>query len=75
MKYDTVFEPKPLRYKYNLNLENMQHFSNYKFKVIPENNNTVIYQQNLAVLKNEVRVFNYVGREIRYLPKEDSYKY
>jgi hypothetical protein len=75
MKYDTVFEPKPSRYKYNLNLENTQHFANYKFKIIPENNNTEIYQQNLAVLKNETKTFNYVGKEIRYLPREDSYKY
>jgi hypothetical protein len=40
MTYDTVFEPKPVRYKYSLDLENTQHFANYKFKIIPENNNT-----------------------------------
>jgi hypothetical protein len=75
MKYDTVFEPPQKPFRYNPDLENTQHFANYKFKIIPENNNTEIYKQNLAVLKNDVRVFNYVGREIRYLPKEDSYKY
>jgi hypothetical protein len=75
MKYDTVFEPKPFRYKYNLDLENTQHFANYKFKVIPENNNAIIYQLNLAVLKNDAKTFNYVSRETRFLPREDSYKY
>lgn len=75
MKYDTVFEPKPKPFRYNPYFENTQHFANYKFKIIPENNNTTIYQQNLAVLKNEAKTFNYVGKEIRYLPREDSYKY
>lgn len=75
MKYDTVFEPKEKPYKYKLCLENTQHFANYKFKIIPENNNTEIYKQNLAFIKNEAKTFNYVGKEIRYLPREDSFKY
>lgn len=71
--YDTIFmKPEPKR-EYKLNLE-FNWPTVVKQKVIEQPNNIEVFQQNLAVMKGDVKLFNYVGKQImRY--REDSYKY
>lgn len=72
--YDTVFEPRPKKPEYRLNLEN--NFPTVvKQKIIPDNNNIEIYNQNLGIMKGDVKLFNYVGKTImRYRQDDFNYK-
>lgn len=71
--YDTVFEPREPKPVYKLNQEN-QSPTVVKQKVVPENNNVEIYNQNLEIMKGNAKLFNYVGQKIiRY--REDNFQY
>jgi hypothetical protein len=71
--YDTIFmKPEPKR-EYKLNLE-FNWPTVVKQKVIPDNNNIEVYQQNLGIMKGDVKLFNYVGGKIMR-HRQDDFKY
>lgn len=71
--YDTIFmKPEPKR-EYKLNLE-FNWPTVVKQKVIPDNNNIEVYQQNLGIMKGDVKLFNYVGKQIMR-HRQDDFKY
>jgi len=71
--YDTIFtKPEPKR-EYKLNLE-FNWPTVVKQKVIEQPNNIEVYQQNLGIMKSDVKLFNYVGGKIMR-HRQDDFKY